>query len=130
MCVCADQTRGHRVSARRCWRHRGAHHSNGQAAWCNVCVCVCVCACMFLIVCVFVCLLCLIVCSCVVLILCVCRVIATVSTDDKAKIARASGADHVILYTKQDFYDEVMKITNKKGVHCVYGMKHIHARTT
>jgi len=47
-------------------------------------------------------------------------VITTVSTEDKAKVARAAGADHVIIYTKQDFHEEVMKITDKKGVHCVY----------
>jgi len=47
-------------------------------------------------------------------------VITTVSSEDKAKVARAAGADHVILYTRSDFLEEVMKITDKQGVHCVY----------
>ncbi len=44
------------------------------------------------------------------------RVIGTVSTDEKAKIAREAGAEHIILYTKQDFVAEVMKLTDDKGV--------------
>jgi NADPH2:quinone reductase len=43
------------------------------------------------------------------------RVIGTVSTDEKAKIAKEAGADEVILYTKQDFVKEVKRITNDKG---------------
>lgn len=43
------------------------------------------------------------------------KVIGTVSTEDKAKIARAAGADHVILYTQQDFVAETKKITGDKG---------------
>jgi NADPH:quinone reductase len=42
--------------------------------------------------------------------------IGTVSTEDKAKVAREAGADHVILYTKQDFAEEVKKITSGAGV--------------
>ncbi len=42
-------------------------------------------------------------------------VIGTVSTDDKAKIARDAGADHIILYTKQDFVEETKKLTGNKG---------------
>jgi NADPH2:quinone reductase len=42
-------------------------------------------------------------------------VIGTVSTDEKAKIAHAAGADHIIHYTKQDFVTEVKKLTNGKG---------------
>jgi len=48
------------------------------------------------------------------------RVIGTVSTDEKAELAREAGADHVILYTKSDFEVETKKITNNKGVDVVY----------
>ena len=48
------------------------------------------------------------------------RVIGTVSTDDKAKLAREAGADEVILYTKQDFVAEVKRITGGKGLQVVY----------
>jgi NADPH:quinone reductase len=43
-------------------------------------------------------------------------VIGTVSTGEKAKIAREAGADHVILYTKQDFAEEAKKLTGGAGV--------------
>lgn len=42
--------------------------------------------------------------------------IGTVSTEEKAQNARAVGADHVILYTKQDFVEEARKFTGGKGV--------------
>ena len=48
------------------------------------------------------------------------RVIGTVSTDDKAKLARQAGADDVILYTQQDFETEVKRLTDNKGVQVVY----------
>jgi NADPH2:quinone reductase len=48
------------------------------------------------------------------------RVIGTVSTDEKAKVAREAGADQVILYTKQDFEVEVKRITGGKGLQVVY----------
>jgi NADPH2:quinone reductase len=48
------------------------------------------------------------------------RVIGTVSTEDKAKLAREAGADEVILYTRQDFEAEVKRITGGKGVQAVY----------
>lgn len=48
------------------------------------------------------------------------RIIATVSTDEKAKLARAAGADEVILYTQQDFEAETKRLTNGKGVDVVY----------
>jgi NADPH2:quinone reductase len=48
------------------------------------------------------------------------RVIATVSTDEKAKLAREAGADDVILYTKQDFERETRRLTADAGVHVVY----------
>jgi NADPH2:quinone reductase len=48
------------------------------------------------------------------------RVIATVSTEEKAKLAREAGADEVILYSKQDFEAETKRLTDGKGVHVVY----------
>jgi NADPH2:quinone reductase len=48
------------------------------------------------------------------------RVIGTVSTDEKAKLAREAGADDVILYTKQDFEAETKRITGGKGLQVVY----------
>jgi NADPH2:quinone reductase len=48
------------------------------------------------------------------------RVFGTVSTDEKAKIAREAGADEVILYTRQDFEAEVKKLTGGKGLQVVY----------
>ena len=39
------------------------------------------------------------------------NVIGTVSTEAKARTARASGADHVIVYTEQDFVAEAKRIT-------------------
>ena len=47
-------------------------------------------------------------------------VIGTVSSDEKAALAKAAGADHVILYSKQDFVAEVKRITGGAGVHVVY----------
>jgi len=48
------------------------------------------------------------------------RVIATVSTDEKAKLARDAGADEVILYTQVDFEAETKRLTGGKGVDVVY----------
>jgi NADPH2:quinone reductase len=47
-------------------------------------------------------------------------VIATVSTDEKAKLAREAGADEVILYTQTDFETETKRLTDGKGVDVVY----------
>jgi NADPH2:quinone reductase len=47
-------------------------------------------------------------------------VIATVSTEAKAELARAAGADHVILYSQEDFVDGVRRATGGAGVHVVY----------
>jgi NADPH2:quinone reductase len=44
------------------------------------------------------------------------NVIGTVSTEEKARTARTSGADHVILYTEQDFAAEARRITKGQGV--------------
>lgn len=48
------------------------------------------------------------------------RVIGTVSTEEKAKLARDAGADEIIFYTKQDFETETKRLTNGKGVDVVY----------
>jgi NADPH2:quinone reductase len=48
------------------------------------------------------------------------RVIATVSTDEKAELARGAGAHDVILYTKSDFEAETKRLTGGKGVDVVY----------
>ena len=48
------------------------------------------------------------------------RVLATVSTEEKAKLAREAGADEIILYTKSDFEAETRHLTNGQGVHVVY----------
>lgn len=48
------------------------------------------------------------------------RVIGTVSTPAKAELARAAGADEVILYTESDFETETRRLTNGRGVEVVY----------
>ena len=48
------------------------------------------------------------------------RVIATVSTEEKAKLARGAGADEVILYAQDDFEAETKRLTGGKGVDVVY----------
>jgi NADPH2:quinone reductase len=47
-------------------------------------------------------------------------VIGTTSSEAKAALARDAGADHVILYTEQDFVAETRRLTNGAGVHVVY----------
>ena len=47
-------------------------------------------------------------------------VIGTVSTEEKAELARGAGADEVILYTEQDFVEETNRITGGEGVDVVY----------
>lgn len=42
--------------------------------------------------------------------------IGTVSTQEKVEVARAAGADHVVLYSQDDFAEEVRKLTNGRGV--------------
>lgn len=46
--------------------------------------------------------------------------IGTVSTEDKAKLAKEHGADHLILYTQADFTAETKRITQNRGVEVVY----------
>ena len=48
------------------------------------------------------------------------RVIGTVSTDEKAKLASEHGADETIIYTRQDFEAEVKRLTDGKGLQVVY----------
>ncbi|MFZ4983911.1 MAG: quinone oxidoreductase family protein [Blastocatellia bacterium] len=48
------------------------------------------------------------------------RVIGTVSTAAKAELARAAGADEVILYTEADFEAETRRLTEGRGVEVVY----------
>jgi NADPH2:quinone reductase len=47
-------------------------------------------------------------------------VIGTVGSPEKAKLAKAHGADHIIDYTKEDFVARVKEITGGKGVPVVY----------
>lgn len=48
------------------------------------------------------------------------RILATVSTEEKAKLARDAGADEVILYTHSDFESETKRLTGGRGVDVVY----------
>ena len=48
------------------------------------------------------------------------RVIGTVSTEEKARLARDAGADDVILYTQSDFETETRRLTDGHGVDVVY----------
>jgi NADPH:quinone reductase len=47
-------------------------------------------------------------------------VYTTVSTQEKAALAREAGADEAIVYTQTDFVEAVKQFTNGKGVHVVY----------
>ena len=48
------------------------------------------------------------------------RVITTVSTDEKAALAREAGADEVILYTREDLVQRVKEMTDGVGLPVVY----------
>ena len=48
------------------------------------------------------------------------EVFATVGTEDKARIAAALGADHVIRYRHEDFVARVREATDGRGVNVVY----------
>ncbi len=48
------------------------------------------------------------------------KVIGTVGSDEKIKIANENGYSHVINYTKNDFVKEVMNITKNEGVAAVF----------
>ena len=47
-------------------------------------------------------------------------VIGTAGSDEKAELARKAGADEVIVYTRQDFVQEVKRLTDGRGVHVIY----------
>jgi NADPH2:quinone reductase len=47
-------------------------------------------------------------------------VIGTVSTPEKAELAKKAGADHIVLYTRQDFVAETRRLTGGRGVSVVY----------
>ena len=48
------------------------------------------------------------------------NVIGSVSTDEKAEVARANGCAHTIIYTREDVATRVREITDGKGVPVVY----------
>ena len=48
------------------------------------------------------------------------RVFTTVSTEEKADLARAAGADEIILYTKEDFAAKIKQLTSGRGLPVVY----------
>jgi NADPH2:quinone reductase len=48
------------------------------------------------------------------------NVIGTVSSDEKATLAKAHGCDHPIIYTRENFTQRVREITNGEGVPVVY----------
>jgi NADPH:quinone reductase len=48
------------------------------------------------------------------------RVLTTVSTEEKAELSRAAGADKVILYTTESFMEEVKRQTDGAGLPVVY----------
>ena len=48
------------------------------------------------------------------------QVIGTVSTEEKAELARSVGADEIILYTEKDFTSEVKRITGGEGLPVVF----------
>ena len=48
------------------------------------------------------------------------RVFATVSTEEKAALAREAGADKAIIYTREDFEQEVRNATDGRGCEAVY----------
>jgi NADPH2:quinone reductase len=49
-------------------------------------------------------------------------VITTISSEDKAKVAREAGADHCIDYKREDVGQRVAEITGKRGVDCIIEM--------
>ena len=47
-------------------------------------------------------------------------VVTTVSTPEKAKLAKGAGADHVVMYTQVDFEPETRKLVGERGLDVVY----------
>jgi NADPH2:quinone reductase len=48
------------------------------------------------------------------------RVIGTVSSEEKAQLAREAGANDIVFYTREDFESETKRLTEGKGVDVVY----------
>ncbi len=48
------------------------------------------------------------------------RVIGTVSTEEKAEIAKAAGVDDIVFYTREDFVDRTRELTDGRGVDVIY----------
>lgn len=48
------------------------------------------------------------------------EIYTTVSTEEKAALAREAGANHVILYTQQDFAEEVLRISGGRKLDVIY----------
>jgi NADPH2:quinone reductase len=48
------------------------------------------------------------------------RVFTTVSTEEKAALAHAAGADEIIFYTREDFAAKVKQLTSGRGLPAVY----------
>ena len=49
-----------------------------------------------------------------------CQIFTTVSTEAKAQMAKDAGADQVIIYTQQDFEEEIKKATSGEGVRMIF----------
>ena len=49
-----------------------------------------------------------------------CKIFSTVSTDDKAQLAMQAGADSVIIYTSNDFEQEIERMTHGAGLKMVF----------
>ncbi len=49
-----------------------------------------------------------------------CTIIGTVGSDEKIKIAKENGYDHIINYNKENFAKKILEITDGKGVPVVY----------
>jgi NADPH2:quinone reductase len=47
-------------------------------------------------------------------------IIGTTSTAEKAELARAHGADHVILYKQENTVERVLELTNGEGANVIY----------
>jgi NADPH2:quinone reductase len=47
-------------------------------------------------------------------------VIGTVSTDEKAELASGAGADHIVIYTRDDFVEAARRVTGSRGVQVVF----------
>lgn len=48
------------------------------------------------------------------------HVIGTAGSEEKAELARAAGADEMIVYTREDFAEEVRRLTQGRGVRVIY----------